>query len=218
MIRIICEQGSDEWRAARMGIPTASAFDKIITPKTLKPSESRGKYAHKLIAERILGRPQEDESHGFAGRGKEMEESARGYYEFIKGVTVDRVGFIMTDDRKVGASPDGLVLENGLLELKCPSAPVHIGYILDDEGIGYRCQVQGQLFVAERDWVDTVSYHPELPDVVRRVGRDEVFQTALRLALDSFNEFLDKCMTKLARDGFIELPGEPVIEGDVAAA
>lgn len=218
MIRIVCEQGSDEWKLARMGIPTASAFDKIITPKTLKPSESRTKYAHKLIAERILGRPEKDESFGFAERGKEMEAAARGYYEFIRDVKVDRVGFIMTDDRKVGASPDGLVLDRGLLELKCPSAAVHIGYLLDEEGIGYRCQVQGQLFVAERDWVDTVSYHPELPDVVRRVGRDETFQSALRLALNSFNEFIETCMTQLARDGFIELPGEPVIEGDVAAA
>lgn len=218
MIRIQCEQGSEEWRRIRSGIPTASNFDKIITPKTLKPSESRVKYAHRLIAERVLGRPEEDESHGFANRGKEMEENARGYYEFIRGVKVDRVGFIMTDDRKIGASPDGLVLADGLLELKCPSAPVHIGYLLDDEGIGYRCQVQGEILVAERDWVDTVSYHPDLPDIVRRVGRDEPFQTALRGALNSFNEFLDTCMTKLIRDGFVELPGEPVIEGDVKIA
>lgn len=218
MIRIACEQGSDEWRLARMGIPTASAFDKIITPKTMKPSESRTKYAHKLIAERVLGRPQEDESAGFARRGQEMEANARGYYEFIRGVDVDRVGFIMTNDRKVGASPDGLVEANGLLELKCPSAPVHIGYLLDEEGIGYRCQVQGQLYVAERDWVDTVSFHPELPDIIRRVGRDETFIKALGLALDSFNEFVESCLAKLARDGYIELPGEPVIEGDVAAA
>lgn len=217
MIRIACEQGSDEWRLARMGIPTASCFDKIITPKTMKPSESRVKYAHKLIAERILGRPQDDESQGYARRGQEMESNARGYYEFIRCVDVDRVGFIMTDDRRSGASPDGLVLDRGLLELKCPSAPVHIGYLLDEEGIGYRCQVQGQLLIAERDWVDTVSYHPELPDVIRRVGRDEVFIKALGIALDSFHTFVDTCMNQLARDGYIELPGEPIIEGEVAA-
>ncbi len=217
MILVDCEQGSDEWRLARMGIPTASAFSKIITPKTMKPSESRVPYAHRLIAERVLGRPQEDESHGFASRGSDLEENGRGYYEFIRGVTVRRIGFIMTDDRKAGASPDGLVLEKGLLELKCPSAPVHIGYLLDTEGIGYRCQVQGQLWISERDWVDTVSYHPELPDVIRRVGRDETFIRALEEAVGSFNLFVDKCMEQLARDGYIELPGEPVIEGEVAA-
>ncbi len=217
MIRVHCQQGSDEWRAARLGIPTASCFDKIITPKTMKPSESRTKYAHRLIAERILHRPQDDESTGYARRGQEAEANARGYYEFIRGVDVERVGFLMTDDRRAGASPDGLVSTDGLLELKVPSAPVHIGYLLDEEGIGYRCQVQGQLWIAERDWVDTVSYHPELPDIIRRVPRDAAFITALAAAVKSFNEFVDSCMVKLARDGYIELPGEPVIEGEVAA-
>lgn len=218
MIRVNCEQGSDEWKMARLGIPTASQFDKLITPKTMKPSESRVPYAHRLIAERILKRPQDDKAAGYAQRGKEEEDSARTYYEFVKGVTVDRVGFIMRDDRKSGASPDGLVLERGLLELKVPSAPVHIGYLLDTEGIGYRCQVQGQLWVAERDWVDTVSYHPDLPDVVRRAGRDEVFISALANAVESFNEFVDKCMDQLQRDGYIELPGQPVIDGEAAVA
>lgn len=218
MIRVDCEQGSDEWKMARLGIPTASQFDKLITPKTMKPSESRIPYAHRLIAERILKRPQDDKAGGYAQRGKEEEDSARTYYEFVKGVTVDRVGFIMSDDRSYGASPDGLVLTDGLLELKVPSAPVHIGYLLDTDGIGYRCQVQGQLLTAERDWVDTVSYHPDLPDVVRRVGRDEPFIAALRDALTSFNDLVDRYMRQLQRDGYIELPGQPPIEGEAAVA
>jgi hypothetical protein len=218
MIRVTCVQGSDEWKLARLGIPTASNFKSILTPKTLKPSESRFKYAHRLIAERILRRPQDDESSGYASRGQEMETKAREYYEFVKGVTVERVGFIMTDDRKAGASPDGLVLTDGLLELKCPSAAVHIGYLLDDEGLDYRCQLQGQLWVAERDWVDIESYNPDLPDLIRRVGRDETFIRALASAVSSLNEYIEKSMDKLARDGFIELPGEPVIEGEASAA
>lgn len=217
MIRVACEQGSDEWRMARLGIPTASQFGKIITPKTLKMSEQSHPYAHKLLAEQILGRPQDDESFGFARRGQEMETAARGYYEFIRDVTVERIGFIMSDDRKVGASPDGFVNADGLLEIKCPSAPVHVGYLLDDAGIGYRAQVQGQLWIAERDWVDTVSYHPELPDVIRRQGRDDIFIRALATAIDAFLEYMEKARNQLARDGYIELVDGQILRMEGAA-
>lgn len=217
MIRVACEQGTDEWRMARLGIPTASCFGKIITPKTLKMSEQSHPYAHKLLAEKILGRPQEDESTGFAQRGKELEVTALEYYEFIRDVSVDRVGFVMRDDRRAGASPDGMVGESGLLEIKCPSAPVHISYLLDDAGIGYRAQVQGQLWIAERDWVDTVSYHPDLPDVVRRQGRDDIFIKSLATAVDAFLEYFDKCLAQLARDGYIELADGSVLSQEGVA-
>lgn len=205
MIRIHCEQGSGAWVKARLGIPTASRFEKVITPKTMKLSESSAGYAYALIAEQILGVPMDDaSSYGFMQRGAVLEKHAIKFYELQRDVDVEKLGFATTDDGRAGCSPDGLVGAVGMIEIKCPAAPNHIGYLLGDEGIGYRAQVQGQLWVMEREWVDTISYHAELPTGILRIRRDEKFITALAAAVKQFNEFIDDAKDKLLRLGYID--------------
>jgi hypothetical protein len=210
MIRFDCEQGSGEWSALRLGIPTASRFDEIIAPKTMKPSASGEKYAWELIAEQVLGYPvEQDAKSGFMMRGTVIETKAVDFYELERDVDTDKVGFIMRDDRRVGCSPDRLVGVDGGLEIKVPSAKNHIGYLLDDEGIGYRCQVQGCLWLCERDWWDTISYNPDMPPALVRVVRDEPFIKALAGAVDAFLDMMDGMKARLVQRGHFPELAEP---------
>lgn len=202
MIRLDCAQGSAEWIAARLGIPTASRFDEILTPKTLKPSASGEKYAWELIAEDLLGYPVEEAAQsGFMARGTILETKAVEFYEMYRDIDTETVGVILRNDRRVGCSPDRLVGADGLLEIKCPSAKVHIGYMLDDEGLMYWCQAQGQLWLTGRAWLDLLSYNPELGSVVFRVQRDEKFIAALSDAVEAFLAMRDGMKAKLAARG-----------------
>ena len=184
-----CEQGSPEWWSVRCGVPSASCFHRIITPKTGKLSAQAFPYICELIADRVLGiPPQAVDSFASAPmqQGIDMEPEARSWYEFDRGVTVDQVGFITTDDGRFGCSPDGLVGDVGGLELKCPQVKTHVGYLLNgglpDE---YKCQVHGALVVTGRKWWDFVSYARHLPALVVRVVRDE-FTEQLEAALQEF--------------------------------
>ncbi len=204
MIRFDCAQGSAEWFALRLGIPTASMFDKIITNKTMKLSASSDAYAHQLIAEQALGVAQDGATSGFMQRGSFEEKHAVDFYELTRDVDTQKVGFVMRDDRRVGCSPDRLVGTNGLLEIKVPSAPVHISYLLDDEGIGYRAQVQGQLWICEREWCDTVSFNDRLPSALVRQERDDKFIAALEVAVENFLNVMDEMKAKLQRHGMFK--------------
>lgn len=186
MIVLDCEQGSEEWFKARLGIPTASRFNQIITPKTLKPSSSARGYLHELCAEWLLGEPLDGASSDFMLRGSGMEESAVKFYEFQTDTETTSAGFCLRDDRAVGCSPDRLVGEDGGLEVKCPSAKVHVGYLLNGLDVEYRAQVQGALWITGRAWWDVLSYNPELPPVLMRMERDEEFIGALSAAVEDF--------------------------------
>jgi hypothetical protein len=190
MIHIDCEQGSRAWLMAKVGIPSASNFHRVLTPKTLKASSAAEGYAHELLAEMVLGRPLDDATTEFMQRGTLLEKSARDWYSLQHDVDVTRVGFLMSDDRRVGCSPDGLIGEDGGLEIKCPSAPVHIGYLLGDAADKYRCQVQGALWITGRSYWDFVSYNPDLPPCMLRFERDEKFIAALAGAVAAFIDVL----------------------------
>ncbi len=185
-------QGTTAWAQARAGIPTASQFDQIITEKTLKLSSSSAKYMHRLIAEQLLGRPLDDATSGFMERGTLLEKKAVDYYELERDVDTTPIGFVLRDDRRVGCSPDRLVGEDGLLEIKCPAAHTHIGYLLDREGIGYRLQVQGQLWLTGREWNDTLSFNPDLPPALVRQHRDEEVIGKIEDAVEQFLDYLDE--------------------------
>lgn len=201
MIRLDVEQGSPAWFAARLGIPTASRFDDIVTAKTLKLSNSCTKYALELIAGEVLGYDVHLASSGFMARGTALEQKAVDYYELQRDCETEQVGLILRDDRRVGCSPDRLVGDDGLLEIKCPSAAVHLGYLLDN-GIGYRTQVQGQLWLAERDWCDTVSYNPDLPSAIMREERDDEFIIKLSDAVEQFINYVGDIKEKFVRRGY----------------
>lgn len=186
------EQRSEAWFRARLGIPTASAFKTIVTPdgKLSKDARSEG-YLDELLAEWILGVPLENFSSEWMLRGQELEPQARKAYEFLTDSTVEKVGFVTTDDGLIGASPDGFVGERRLLEIKSPSEKVHVGYMRHREiADEYKPQIQGQLWVCEREAQDVISYHPRLPVVVIPVERDEKYISLLSQALGQFCEKL----------------------------
>ena len=112
-----CKQNTTEWLDLRAGIPTASQFDRIITP-TGKPSASAIPYMHQLLAERLMGRPITGYVSFDMDRGKDLEPEAVSFYEFTQDVETMPVGFITNDEETIGASPDRLIGSDGLLEIK----------------------------------------------------------------------------------------------------
>lgn len=205
MQHIECEQGTMDWLQARIGIPTASGFEKIITP-TGKASTQAEAYSEKLLAEYILGYPVETfTGNAHTERGKELEPHAVRFYEVQRDVDTKPVGFCTDDARTIGASPDRLVGDDGLLEIKCPAPQTHVHYLLTGEiDKGYWPQVQGQLLVTGRKWVDWLSYHPEMPPVIIRVERDEAYLATMATLLKEFTEKLEKKREKLISLGHLE--------------
>jgi hypothetical protein len=181
-------QGSDSWLRARMGIPTASEFDSILTPKKLGRSASSEKYAARLLAEWTIGHPIITDASQFMERGKEQEPQARAAYAWERGVDVRQVGLCLRDDGLVACSPDGLVGDDGGLELKIPSIEQHVLYYLNPQKLvdEYHGQIQGNLYVTGRDWWDAASWNSDLGLVVVRIEPDPDYQAAIGPALDDF--------------------------------
>lgn len=186
-----CTQGSEKWLQAHVGRPSASRFDKVLTPLG-KLSAQSGKYLHALVAERLLGKPiGADEMTDWMQRGLVMEQYAIPWYELQADLTTEAVGFVTTDDGRVGCSPDRLVAASGLLECKCPAAGTHVGYLLNDGSLSaqYRVQIMGQLWVTGSAWCDALSYCEGFPPVCERNERDEPF---IRTLADAVGEFCDR--------------------------
>lgn len=197
------QQGSQEWLALRAGIPTASEFDSILT-RSGKKSESRERYMLTLLAERLMGRPIEEHVSMWMRRGSETESRAVSYYEFQRDMATTPVGFVTDDGETRGASPDRFVGEVGLLEIKCPSEWIHMGYLLRSGKAydKYQVQVQGQLLVVEgRHWTDVLAFHPELPEALIRIERDEKFIRLLDEAVSEFVHELELAWAQLVEDG-----------------
>jgi len=196
-VKIIdCDQGSREWIDARLGIPTASCFNKILTAGGSLSAQSET-YLAKLIAEWFLGEPVDERETQFMERGTALEPTALAAYEFERSVDVQRVGFCLRDDGKVGASPDGLVGEDGAVEVKTPGAQTHMLYLLGGITHEYRVQVQGQLWITGREWCDLLAYNPVLPSVTVRFGRDDDYIKALAESVEKFIGRLDAAKAKL---------------------
>jgi len=198
MITINVEQGSPEWFAARLGIPTASNFDKIVTSKG-ETSKQAEKYMYQLAAERITGYPEEGyEGHAML-RGSALESEAKQLYEMTTGEVIEKVGICYPDEKKLfSCSPDGLIGDHGLLEIKCPQSYAAVGYLLDG-GLPseYVQQVQGQLLVTERQWVDFMVYYPGLKPLIVKVYKDLRFCMLLDANLKDFCKNLDKITERL---------------------
>lgn len=187
------EQGSESWHKIRLGIPTASMFSAILAKGEGK---TRRSYMLKLAGEQLTGEPTEGYSNQSMERGKAMEPEARDLYAFSKGVDVAQVGFI-TNGRK-GCSPDSLIGDDGMLEIKTKRSDLLIDVILKDEfPAEHKAQCQGALWVAEREWLDFVAYWPGLPLFVKRITRDEHFIQSLATEVDRFNAELDAVVAKI---------------------
>ncbi len=197
------EQNSPEWLKLRLGIPTASCFDKIVTP-TGKLSAQARDYACKLAAETVLNAQLDDmASTKWMQRGKDLEAEAVGAWEFASELTAEPVGFITTDDGQIGCSPDRLVGEDGLLEIKCPAPQTQVSYIVDGMPAEYIPQVQGQLFVTGRKWCHWFAYHPFVPHVSIVVERHEEYIANLAEALDGFVKMKAEIIAKLEAAGAV---------------
>jgi hypothetical protein len=170
------EQGTEEWLAARLGKPSASMFSKLIT-MTGKPSASADAYINQLLGERLTGNSEPHYTSEAMILGTEREPLARADYEFISGNKVNEVGFILDDSESYGCSPDGLIGEDGGLEIKCPAQTTQAGYWRDKQsGVKkYYQQIQGCMWVTDRKWWDFFSYHPDMPHVLVRVERNEEY-------------------------------------------
>ncbi len=191
-------QGTPEWYKIRLGIPTASCFDKLVTTTGI-PSKQRQKYMYQLAAERITGIGEDNYQSAAMLRGKIVEEEARNMYAFITGNEVKQIGFCYHDKTKLyGCSPDGLISKDGQVEIKCPTSPVHIGYLLSGKfPTTYFQQTQGQLFITGRKWVDFFSYYPGLKPMLIRIKPDNTFILSLKVELDMFCRELDEVTEKL---------------------
>lgn len=195
---IDCQQGTPEWFAARLGVPSASNFDLIITTKSER-SKQREKYLYRLAGEKVSGKQEETYQNSAMIRGIAMEAEARQLYEIISGETVIQTGFWLTEGETIyGASPDGVVGKDGLLEIKCPLISTQVAYLLSGElPLDYYQQTQGQLLVTGREWVDFVSFYPGLKPLIVRVERDKKFLKALEDELSVFCKELEVIINKI---------------------
>lgn len=215
--RDVC-QGTTEWLALRAGIPTASSFDRILTPRTGKPSSSAEGYLFSLLAERLMGKPIVEHVSLWMERGSHMEADAVSFYEFQRDIKTETVGFVTNDKNTIGASPDRLVGADGLLEIKVPAPHTHIGYLLRAGSAydAYKVQVQGQLWIAEREWADVLSFHPEMPPALIRIERDEEYIQKLSAAVTAFSEALEEQWMRMAEEGWGPPPPPKPVEKTTA--
>ena len=198
MIEIInCDQNTPEWLEARMGIPTASQFATVMAKgRSGSESKTRRTYMLKLLGERLTGELADNFTTAHMERGHEMEESARNAYAFQSGNTPELVGFVR-HQHGYGASPDFLVGDNGIGEIKTKLPHLQLDVLLRDKiPADHITQIQGQLWVADREWCDFVSYWPGLPLFVKRMERDEEKIAKIAEAVSLFNEELEELETQ----------------------
>jgi hypothetical protein len=187
------DQGSQQWFMDRAGRPTASRFSDIITPKALRLSASADKYALRLAGERVFGIIEESPSSFWMERGLELEPKAREAYELMRGCQVVETGLCLSKCQSWGASPDGLINDDGLLEIKCPTFAVHLQYLVADAmPSDYMLQVQGQLFTTGREYCDFMSYYPGARSMIVRILPDEKVFEALATELPKFCDKIEE--------------------------
>lgn len=200
-----CEQGSLDWHDARRGIPTASCFADILTKgRSGAESKTRRTYMLTLIGEILTGKPASE--YQFTGahmeRGREMEDEARKFYELQNDVEVERVGFVRNVSQfgVTGCSPDSVIDTNGMLEIKTKLPHLQLALLL--EGTlpeEHKAQVQGQLWVAEREWQDFVSYWPGLKPFQVRVHRDEAYIATLKVEVEAFLAQMEETLQRIQK-------------------
>ena len=188
---VVAEQRTEEWYKARLGKATASRFKDVLATTRSGYSASRQNYMAELVTEILTGQPASTYSSAAMEWGTETEPVARLEYTLETGNEVEETGFWLHEILPVGASPDGLVGEDGLIEIKCPNTATHIETLRTKKlPKQYVAQVQGQLWITDRRWGDFMSYDPRLPEnaqkVIIRVERDDEFIQNLQAELEIF--------------------------------
>jgi len=189
---MLIEQGSPEWFALRAGKVTASRVADILAKTKTGPSASRQNYLIELALQRTTGIIQESYSNSAMEWGTQTEPQARVAYEVNTNNFVDQVAFI--DHPSIawfGCSPDGLVSDRGLVEIKCPNSPTHWEYFKAKKAPNkYVIQMQAQMAVTGRDWCDFVSFDPRMPDrsqlLIAQVPKDPEFILFMETEIKQF--------------------------------
>jgi putative phage-type endonuclease len=199
---IDCIQGTPEWHEARCGRVTASRIADVMARTKTGYGAARANYMAELIAERLTGTVAESYTSAAMQRGSELEAEAINAYEFMQDVDVVSVGFVIAPGLEMaGASPDGLVGDEGLVEVKCPNTSTHIDTLLTGKiPQKYVDQMQWQMYCTYREWCDFVSYDPRLPQDlslwIKRVKCDDKRVSEL---IEGVTEFLSDLDEKLAK-------------------
>lgn len=195
------EQGSEEWRRCRLGLPTASEFATVLAKgRSGGESKTRRKYLLTLAGEILTGEPAETYENSHMVRGREMEPEARNLYAFLIEGDLKRVGFIKNGPK--GCSPDSLIGDKGMLEIKTALPHILIDlHTRNDFPPEHVPQCQGALWVAEREWIDIAVYWPKLPLFVKRIYRDEAYIKTLSSGIDDFNTELSQTVAYMRRMG-----------------
>jgi putative phage-type endonuclease len=196
------EQRSDEWFAARLGKVTASRVSDVVARTKSGYSTSRANYMAELVCERLTGKQGDSFSNAAMVWGTNTEPMARAAYEALEGILVEELGFVSHPTIEMaGASPDGLVGDDGLVEIKCPNTATHIETLLGAEiPSKYVNQMQWQMACTGRKWCDFVSYDPRMPEdmqlFVKRLERSDDTITELEREIEKFlSELEDKIVS-----------------------
>lgn len=202
------EQGSDAWRAARLGHVSASSVADVMSKGKTEGSESdtRKSYRMKIVAQRLTGDSGDTYTNAAMEWGTEQEPFARMAYEAARNVMVDKTGFWLHPTIPwVGVSPDGLVGDDGLVEIKCPNTTTHLEWVFSGKAPAkHMKQIQCQLWVMGRQWCDFVSYDPRLPQRNRlfivRVPRDEKMIAQMEADVVKFLAEVDEMIQLLNKE------------------
>lgn len=195
-------QGSQEWHELRLGKITASRISDVIAQIKTGEAASRADYRIELVCERLTGKPTESYINADMERGTELERFARAWYEVETGKFVRQVAFVDHPSIEMsGASPDGII-DDGLIEIKCPKAKTHIKYILDDKVPSkYMPQMAWQMACTGAKWVDFVSWCPDLPEnmqiFIKRYERNDEYIAELEAKVIEFNLEINQVIERL---------------------
>jgi putative phage-type endonuclease len=199
------EQRTEEWFKQRLGKVTASAIANVIAKTKTGVSASRDNYSTQLTLERLTGQQAEFYTNAAMEWGTATEPQARQAYEVYKGVFVDEIGFVNHPTIEMsGASPDGLVGEDGLVEIKCPESKTQMETLLNQKvPTKYIPQMQWQMACTGRNWCDFVSFDPRMPDnlqlFVSRVKRDDTYINILETEVKAFLAEIDQKIETLRK-------------------
>lgn len=213
-----CKQGTSEWLRLRLGVPTASEIDALVSPEgAIRRGQGPQTFLYKKLCEKLLGYPIGGSGSFATEQGTILESEARPWYCFSNEIDVQTPGFCTTDDGRVGCSPDGLIGTDGGLEIKCFQPEHSLRCLLENEvPKEYVIQIQTSLWVTQRKWWDFLSYSRQWPPLVIRVLPEPKIQAALSEALDAFNERFDALLARITamRDADNAIKAEAYAKAD----
>lgn len=199
------DQGTPEWLLERCGKVTASRMDDLLATTKSGPAASRANYMAELVCQRMTGTVEKGFSNAYMQWGTDQEPFARAAYEILTGQVVEEVGFIAHPTiAMAGASPDGLVGLDGMLEIKCPNTAGHIDFLLDGKIPGkYQLQMAWQMACCGRKWVDYASFDPRLPEKLQlkvvRFMRDDAKIADMEASVIKFQQEIDTKVSALTK-------------------